>query len=66
MNETTFEWLDLYNEDKNAGKDLASSVFWRLALHSLPEGVDPYHPAVVLALDDIRSSVAAREARLSP
>jgi hypothetical protein len=55
--ELTREWLDVFAASKAAEERLADSPFWRLALHTLPLGVDPDHPEVVAALAEIRASV---------
>ena len=59
MNELTREWLECFRDDRDAGENLADHVFWRLALHELPEGVDGGDPEVMGALEAIRASVRA-------
>jgi hypothetical protein len=61
MNSITLDWLETYRTSKSKSQNLADSVFWRLALHSLPRGVDPKHPEVQAALKDIKESVERRE-----
>lgn len=56
----TADWLEVFDDDVKAGKELADSVFWRLALHTLPEGVNPEDPRVQAALAKIRESVQRR------
>ncbi len=61
MNEITREWLDFFQDRKANGDRLADSIFWRLAVDVLPLGVDPDHPEVKAAIEEIRQSIAARE-----
>lgn len=57
IRETTADWLACFSDAKAAGDELADSIFWRLALHCLPEGVDGNDPRVAAALEEIRASV---------
>ncbi len=50
----TAEWLETFKLSKAKGENLADSVFWRLALTTLPEGVDPNNPEVQAAIREIR------------
>lgn len=59
--EITAEWLDTFNKDVAEGKNLADSIFWRLALDTLPEGVDRNEPQVIAALAKIRESICINE-----
>lgn len=59
----TDEWLEVFDDDVKAGKELADSVFWRLALHTLPEGVNPEDHRVKSALAAIRESVIRRDSK---
>jgi hypothetical protein len=55
MDELTQEWLQLFNDDKAKGL-LGKSIFWRLAAHvELPMGVDPNHPEVISAIEEIKN-----------
>jgi hypothetical protein len=60
MNELTYEWLKTFAECKTSGENLANSVFWRLALHALPLGVDGNNPEVRAALKEIQVAVEKR------
>lgn len=48
----TDEWIECFEEAKTAGN--LSSIFFRLALHTLPEGVDDDDPRVVDAIKELR------------
>lgn len=54
----TAEWLEVFDADVAAGNRLADSVFWRLSLDCLPEGVDPTNQRVRDAWEKIGKSVA--------
>ncbi len=58
--EITRDWLDVFAESKAKGEDLADSVFWRLAMFALPEGVDPENAEVQSALREIKAAVERR------
>lgn len=58
--ELTREWLEVFNEHKAYGGDPANSIFFRMALHTLPLGVDPENEDVKKAIEEIRESVARR------
>ncbi len=55
--ETTRDWLEVFDADVAAGKDLSKSIFWRLAADVLPEGVDRSNPRVLAAQEKIRESM---------
>lgn len=57
----TQEWLDCFDESVRNGECLADSVFWRLALHTLPEGVNVDDVRVKQALRAISKSVAEKD-----
>lgn len=57
VRETTQDWLDCFESSRARGENLADSIFWRLALYTLPECVDPDDPRVKAALEEIRCSV---------
>jgi len=54
VNEPTLtdDWIECFDEAKANGN--LSSIFFRLALHTLPEGVDGDDPRVVSAINEIR------------
>lgn len=56
----TDEWLECFESAKANGSPLDESIFWRLALHTLPEGVDPDNEYVKAALAEIKASMKAR------
>lgn len=58
----TEEWVEFYEKQKKDPENL-KSIFWRLALHFLPEGVDPNDPRVLAALDRIREVNTQPEAK---
>ena len=63
--ELTDEWLEVFDmekEKKNQDKThlLADSVFFRLALHSLPLGVDDQDPRIIAALQEIKEDQEKR------
>jgi len=53
MKEITDDWLSVFEQHEDGG---LKSIFFRLALHTLPEGVDPSDPRVVAALEKIREA----------
>lgn len=53
MNELTQEWLKVYRDLKANGENPSDSIFFRLALHVLPIGVDPDEPEVKQAIAEI-------------
>ena len=55
--ELTQEWLDVFDECRRRGDNLADSIFWRLAITSLPLGVDRDDTAVRAAIEEIKASV---------
>lgn len=58
--EITQDWLDTFAEAKANGEDLAASPSWRLALHSLPMGVNGADPRVRDAVEEIRRAAEKR------
>ena len=59
----TDEWLECFGQDIRDGKDLSLSVFWRLALHTLPDGVDGRDHRIVAALEEIKRQCDLRAER---
>lgn len=55
----TDEWLEVYDRAVADGEDFKQSVWWRLAVDVLPNGVDKNDPRVVAAVADIRVRLAA-------
>ncbi len=60
ISEITADWLECFNDSKARGENLADSIFWRLALHGLPEAVDGGDPRVQAVLAEIRAAVEQR------
>lgn len=58
MKTLTDEWIECFNNDRSEGKRLADSIFWRLAVHTLPEGVDAADQRVIDAIQEIKKSIA--------
>ena len=58
----TAEWLEAFDSDMTAGKNLAESIFWQLALVCLPEGIDENDDRVQAALAEIRRQADAQPA----
>ncbi len=52
----TRDWLECFDDSVKEKEDLSKSVFWRLALHTLPEGVNPNNSRVKDALKAIKES----------
>lgn len=50
----TDEWLEVYNESVKSNEDFKQSIWWRLAVDVLPEGVDDTDPRVIAAIADIK------------
>lgn len=50
----TDDWIETYEADKASGK-LGRSIFWKLAVDELPNGVDPNDPRVVAAIEHLRT-----------
>lgn len=61
MDEITRDWLEVFRESKERGEDLSCSVFWRLALHTLPLGVDGNCEEVKQAVREIQEAVNRSE-----
>ncbi len=51
----TDEWLEVYNDSVKNKEDFKKSIWWRLAVDVLPEGVDDTDPRVVAAIKDIKA-----------
>ncbi len=64
IKELTDEWVEQFEQDVIAGKDLSKDVFWRLAIVcGLPNGVDENDPRVVVALAKIAESISTSKDR---
>lgn len=50
----TDEWLEVYNESVKNNEDFKQSIWWRLAVDTLPMGVDNTDPRVIAAIEDIK------------
>jgi hypothetical protein len=50
----TDEWLEVYNDSVKKNEDFKGSIWWRLAIDVLPEGVDHTDPRVIAAIKDIK------------
>jgi hypothetical protein len=50
----TDEWLEVYNDSVKKNEDFKKSIWWRLAVDVLPEGVDDTDPRVIEAIKDIK------------
>lgn len=53
----TKEWLECFYDSKAKGEDLSKSIFWRLAITILPEGVDGENEEVNKAVAEIEESI---------
>jgi hypothetical protein len=51
----TDEWLEVYNDSVKNNEDFKQSIWWRLAVDVLPEGVDDTDPRVIEAIKDIKA-----------
>lgn len=51
----TDEWLEVYNNSIKKNEDFKKSIWWRLAVDILPEGVDESDPRVIAAIEDIKA-----------
>lgn len=52
----TNEWLEVFEQDKDKPEELRKSIFWRLALTHLPEGVNASDPRVIQAIETIKKA----------
>lgn len=57
----TQDWLEFFESERRAGRDFATSFYWRLSRSCLPEGVNANDPRVKDALEVIKLSIAKKD-----
>jgi hypothetical protein len=57
----TDDWVETFYASVIGGENPADSIFWRLAVDVLPEGVDQDDPRVIVIIARIKEALESRK-----